>query len=164
MCTIELFAILLIALLVLGILAFVLDSVKDKELDAPVSSSRAFRIVCGCSFLVKFGMILTACALVGSLSTAGLGLAMAFAIPKPTKVQPSSWFDHSHNVATTIPFGAIVPVDWRFMLPGEKFKQNISGFCRALMLKAPAMQDVDLKFATFFVPTRLLNDNNEEII
>ena len=164
MCTIELFAILLIALLVLGILAFVLDSVKDKELDAPVSSSRAFRIVCGCSFLVKFGMILTACALVGSLSTAGLGLAMAFAIPKPTKVQPSSWFDHSHNVATTIPFGAIVPVDWRFMLPGEKFKQNISGFCRALMLKAPAMQDVDLKFATFFVPTRLLSDKNEEII
>ncbi len=164
MCTLKLFAILLVLLLVLGVLAFVFDSVKEKETDNPNYPTRAYRVAVGCSFIVKFGMILTACALVGSFASAGLGLAMAFAIPKPTKVQPSSWFDHSHNVATTIPFGAIVPVDWRFMLPGEKFKQNVSGFCRALMLKAPAMQDVDLKYATYFVPTRLLNDNNEAIL
>lgn len=109
-------------------------------------------------------MVLTAVALVGCIAPAGLGLAMAFAIPKPTNVPKGSWFDHSHNVATTLPFGAVVPVDWRFMMPGEKYKSNVSGFCRALMLKAPAMQDVDLKYATYFVPTRLLCDKNEEII
>lgn len=165
MCTLKLFVILLLALLVLGVLAFVFDSVKETELDNLNYPTRTYKIVRGCSFIVKFGMVLTACALIGSLgSVAGVTAAMAFAIPKPTSVPKGSWFDHSHNVATTLPFGAVVPVDWRFMLPGEKYKSNISGFCRALMLKAPAMQDVDLKYATYFVPTRLLCDSNEEII
>lgn len=164
MCTLKLFVILLFALLVLGVLAFVFDSVKETESDNPNYPTRTYKIARACSFIVKFGMVLTACGIIGSLIPAGLGLAMAFAIPKPTAVPKGSWFDHSHNVATTIPFGAVVPVDWRFMLPGEKYQSNISGFCRALMLKAPAMQDVDLKYATYFVPTRLLCDSNEEII
>lgn len=164
MFTLKVFVILLLALLVLGVLAFVFDSVKETESDNPNYPTRAYKIARACSFIVKFGMVLTACGIVGSLIPAGLGLAMAFAIPKPTTVPRGSWFDHSHNVATTLPFGAVVPVDWRFMLPGEKYKSNISGFCRALMLKAPAMQDVDLKYATYFVPTRLLCDSNEEII
>lgn len=164
MCTLKVFVILLLALLLLGVLAFVFDSVKETESDNPNYPTRAYKIARACSFIVKFGMVLTACGIIGSLVPAGLGLAMAFAIPKPTSVPKGSWFDHSHNVATTLPFGAVVPVDWRFMLPGEKYKSNISGFCRALMLKAPAMQDVDLKYATYFVPTRLLCDSNEEII
>lgn len=164
MCTLKLFVILLLALLVLGVLAFVFDSVKETESDNPNYPTRAYKIARACSFIVKFGMVLTACGIIGSLVPAGFGLAMAFAIPRPTSVPKGSWFDHSHNVATTLPFGAVVPVDWRFMLPGEKYKSNISGFCRALMLKAPAMQDVDLKYATYFVPTRLLCDSNEEII
>lgn len=164
MCTLKIFVILLLALLVLGVLAFVFDSVKEIESDNPNYPTRTYKIARACSFIVKFGMVLTACGIIGSLIPAGLGLAMAFAIPKPTAVPKGSWFDHSHNVATTIPFGAVVPVDWRFMLPGEKYQSNISGFCRALMLKAPAMQDVDLKYATYFVPTRLLCDSNEEII
>lgn len=164
MCTLEIFVILLLALLVLGVLAFVFDSVKETESDNPNYPTRTYKIARACSFIVKFGMVLTACGIIGSIVPAGLGLAMAFAIPKPTAVPKGSWFDHSHNVATTIPFGAVVPVDWRFMLPGEKYQSNISGFCRALMLKAPAMQDVDLKYATYFVPTRLLCDSNEEII
>lgn len=164
MCTLKIFVILLLALLVLGVLAFVFDSVKETESDNPNYPTHTYKIARACSFIVKFGMVLTACGIIGSLIPAGLGLAMAFAIPKPTAVPKGSWFDHSHNVATTLPFGAVVPVDWRFMLPGEKYKSNISGFCRALMLKAPAMQDVDLKYATYFVPTRLLCDSNEEII
>lgn len=165
MCTLNLFIVLLFALLLLGILAFILDVFKEKEVDNPNYPTRAYKVVKGCSYIVKFGMILTACALVGSLSSAaGLGLAMAFAVPKPTRVPDGSWFDHSHNVATTIPFGAVVPVDWRFLMPAERVKQNISGFCRALMLKAPAMQDVDLKYATYFVPLRLLNEKTEAII
>lgn len=164
MCALKLFVILLLVLLVLGVLAFVFDSVKETESDNPNYPTRTYKIARACSFIVKFGMILTACGIIGSIVPAGLGLAMAFAIPKPTAVPKGSWFDHSHNVATTIPFGAVVPVDWRFMLPGEKYQSNISGFCRALMLKAPAMQDVDLKYATYFVPTRLLCDSNEEII
>lgn len=163
MFTLKLFVILLLALLVLGVLAFVFDSVKETELDNPNYPTRTYKIARACSFIVKFGMILTACGIIGSLVPAGLGLAMAFAIPKPTKVQPSSWFDHSHNVASTIPFGAIVPVDWRFLLPGEKVKQSISGFCRALQLKSPAMQDIDLKYATYFVPIRLLSEDYEFI-
>lgn len=164
MCTLKLFVILLLVLLVLGVLAFVLDSVKEKEIDNPNYPTRAYKIARGCSFIVKFGMILTACALVGSLAPAGLGLAMAFAIPKPTSVPKGSWFDHSHNVATTLPFGAIIPLDWRFLNAGEKVNQNISGFCRALQLKAPAMQDIDLKWATFFVPFRILCDSTEQIV
>lgn len=163
MCALKLFVILLLALLVLGVLAFVFDSVKETESDNPNYPTRTYKIARACSFIVKFGMILTACGIIGSIVPAGLGLAMAFAIPKPTKVQPSSWFDHSHNVASTIPFGAIVPVDWRFLLPGEKVKQSISGFCRALQLKSPAMQDIDLKYATYFVPIRLLSDDYEFI-
>lgn len=164
MCTLKLFVILLLALLVLGVLAFVFDSVKETESYNPNYPTRAYKIARACSFIVKFGMVLTACGIIGSLIPAGLGLAMAFAVPEPTRVPKGSWFDHSHNVMTTIPFGAVIPVDWRFMQPGEKFKQNLSGFCRALMLKAPAMQDVDLKYATYFVPFRLLNDKFEQVV
>lgn len=164
MCTLKLFVILLLALLVLGVLAFVFDSVKETELDNPNYPTRTYKIARACSFIVKFGMILTACGIIGSIVPAGLGLAMAFAVPEPTRVPKGSWFDHSHNVMTTIPFGAVIPVDWRFMQPGEKFKQNLSGFCRALMLKAPAMQDVDLKYATYFVPFRLLCDKFDEVV
>ena len=164
MCTLKLFVILLLALLVLGVLAFVFDSVKETESDDPNYPTRTYKIARACSFIVKFGMILTACGIIGSIVPAGLGLAMAFAIPETTRVPKGSWFDHSHNVMTTIPFGAVIPVDWRFMQPGEKFKQNLSGFCRALMLKAPAMQDVDLKYATYFVPFRLLCDKFDEVV
>lgn len=164
MCTLKIFVVLLLALLVLGVLAFVFDSVKETESDNPNYPTRAFKIARACSFIVKFGMVLTACGIIGSIVPAGLGLAMAFAVPEPTRVPKGSWFDHSHNVMTTIPFGAVIPVDWRFMQPGEKFKQNLSGFCRALMLKAPAMQDVDLKYATYFVPFRLLNDEFDEVV
>ena len=164
MCTLKIFVVLLLALLVLGVLAFVFDSVKETESDDPNYPTRTYKIARACSFIVKFGMVLTACGIIGSLIPAGLGLSMAFAVPEPTRVPKGSWFDHSHNVMTTIPFGAVIPVDWRFMQPGEKFRQNLSGFCRALMLKAPAMQDVDLKYATYFVPFRLLNDKFEEIV
>lgn len=164
MFTLKIFVILLLALLVLGVLAFVFDSVKETESDNPNYPTRTYKIARACSFIVKFGMVLTACGIIGSLVPAGLGLAMAFAVPEPTRVPKGSWFDHSHNVMTTIPFGAVIPVDWRFMQPGEKFKQSLSGFCRALMLKAPAMQDVDLKYATYFVPFRLLNDKFDEIV
>lgn len=164
MCTLKIFVILLLALLVLGVLAFVFDSVKETESDNPNYPTRAYKIARACSFIVKFGMILTACGIIGSIIPAGFGLAMAFAVPEPTRVPKGSWFDHSHNVMTTIPFGAVVPVDWRFLMPGEKVKQNLSGFCRALMLKAPAMQDVDLKYATYFVPFRLLNDKFDEVV
>lgn len=164
MFTLKIFFILLLALLVLGVLAFVFDSVKETESDNPNYPTRTYKIARACSFIVKFGMVLTACGIIGSLIPAGLGLAMAFAVPEPTRVPKGSWFDHSHNVMTTIPFGAVIPVDWRFMQPGEKFKQNLSGFCRALMLKAPAMQDVDLKYATYFVPFRLLNDKFEQVV
>lgn len=164
MCTLKIFIVLLLALLILGVLAFVFDSVKETESDNPNYPTRTYKIARACSFIVKFGMILTACGIIGSIVPAGLGLAMAFAVPEPTRVPKGSWFDHSHNVMTTIPFGAVIPVDWRFMQPGEKFKQNLSGFCRALMLKAPAMQDVDLKYATYFVPFRLLNDKFEKVV
>lgn len=164
MCTLKIFIILLLALLVLGVLAFVFDSVKETESDNPNYPTRTYKIARACSFIVKFGMVLTACGIIGSIVPAGLGLAMAFAVPEPTRVPKGSWFDHEHNVMTTIPFGAVIPVDWRYMMPGEKFKQNLSGFCRALMLKAPAMQDVDLKYATYFVPFRLLNEKFEEIV
>ena len=164
MCTLKIFVILLLALLVLGVLAFVFDSVKETESDNPNYPTRAYKIARACSFIVKFGMILTACGIIGSIVPAGLGIAMAFVVPEPTRVPKGAWYDHSHNVMTTIPFGAVVPVDWRFMQPGEKFKQGLSGFCRALMLKAPAMQDVDLKYATYFVPFRLLNDKFDEIV
>lgn len=166
MLTIKLLCILLVVLVALGVVALLLDSsiAADDCSSAPRLSTRAYRVVTGCSYIVKFGMVLTAVALVGCLVPAGLGLAMAFAIPKPTSVPKGSWFDHSHNVATTMPFGAIVPIDWRFVQAGEKIDQNISGFARALQLKAPAMQDIDLKWATFFVPFRLLCDMTEEII
>lgn len=164
MCTLKIFVILLLALLVLGVLAFMSDLYLYHNDLADEESLRTYRIVKACSFIVKFGMILTACGIIGSLIPAGLGLAMAFAVPEPTRVPKGSWFDHSHNVMTTIPFGAVIPVDWRYMQPGEKLKQNLGGFCRALMLKAPAMQDVDLKYATYFVPFRLLNDKFEQVI
>lgn len=89
---------------------------------------------------------------------------MAFNIPKPTKVPESSWFDHDHNVALTLPFGAVCVADWRFLKAGERYKQNISGFARALSMKAPIMQDIDLKYGTYFVPVRLLCDKTEEIV
>lgn len=162
--TFTLVCILFVLLVLLGALYLCVDlPCRMDDCDAKMSP-RTYRILTGCSFIIKFGMVLTAASLVGCLLPAGLGLAMAFAIPKPDRVPQGSWFDHSHNVATTMPFGAIVPIDWRFLQAGEKIQQNVSGFCRALQLKAPAMQDIDLKWATFFVPARLLCDKTEEIV
>ena len=81
MFTLKLFVVLLLALLVLGVLAFVFDSVKETESDNLNYPTRAYKIVRACSFIVKFGMILTACGIIGSIVPAGLGLAMAFAVP-----------------------------------------------------------------------------------
>lgn len=89
---------------------------------------------------------------------------MAFSIPPVQRVPKSSWFDLSHRVATTLTWGNVTPVDWRVLEAGDIYKGSVSGFCRALATKAPLMQDIDLKFGTFFVPLRLLCTKAPEIL
>lgn len=72
-----------------------------------------------------------------------------------------STFNLSESHKTTFDGGYLIPIHWDEIYPGDTFKTNIKALARLSPLIAPIMDNVRLKFFSFFVPNRLLWDNWE---
>lgn len=67
-------------------------------------------------------------------------------------------FDLSSRIGFTAKVGEILPVQWKFVYPGETFKFNQASFTRTTPVNTAAYSRVRESFDTFFVPMRLLWD------
>ena len=75
-----------------------------------------------------------------------------------------SAFDLSHNNITTANMGYLYPVLNLFTMPGDKWTIDVVSLLRAMPMVYPAYVDIMVQFDTYFVPSRLLDDNFEEFI
>lgn len=67
-------------------------------------------------------------------------------------------FDLSSRIGFTAKVGEILPVQWKFVYPGEKFKFNQASFTRTSPVNSAAYSRIRESYDTFFVPLRLLWD------
>lgn len=67
-------------------------------------------------------------------------------------------FDLSSRIGFTAKVGEILPVQWKFVYPGETFKFNQANFTRTSPVNTAAYSRIRESFDTFFVPVRLLWD------
>lgn len=75
-----------------------------------------------------------------------------------------SGFDLSQNVKFTAKAGELLPVFHRTMMPGDKFRINLSHFTRTRPLNSSAFTTIREYFDFFFVPYRLLWKNANQVL
>lgn len=68
-----------------------------------------------------------------------------------------SGFDWSEHFSFTAKAGELLPVYWKFMLPGTKVKLNLSSFSRTMPVNTAAYTRVKEYYDWYFVPFRLIN-------
>lgn len=68
-----------------------------------------------------------------------------------------SGFDWSEHFSFTAKAGELLPVYWRFMLPGTKVNLNLSSFSRTMPVNTAAYTRVKEYYDWYFVPFRLIN-------
>lgn len=68
-----------------------------------------------------------------------------------------SGFDWSEHFSFTAKAGELLPVYWKFMLPGTKVNLNFSSFSRTMPVNTAAYTRVKEYYDWYFVPLRLIN-------
>ena len=68
-----------------------------------------------------------------------------------------SGFDWSEHFSFTAKAGELLPVYWKFMLPGTKVNLNLSSFTRTMPVNTAAYTRVKEYYDWYFVPFRLIN-------
>lgn len=68
-----------------------------------------------------------------------------------------SGFDWSEHFSFTAKVGELLPVYWKFMLPGTKVNLNLSSFSRTMPVNTAAYTRVKEYYDWYFVPFRLIN-------
>lgn len=68
-----------------------------------------------------------------------------------------SGFDWSEHFAFTAKAGELLPVYWKFLLPGTKVNLNLSSFSRTMPVNTAAYTRVKEYYDWYFVPFRLIN-------
>lgn len=68
-----------------------------------------------------------------------------------------SGFDWSEHVSFTAKAGELLPVYWKFLLPGTKVNLNLSSFSRTMPVNTAAYTRVKEYYDWYFVPFRLIN-------
>lgn len=68
-----------------------------------------------------------------------------------------SGFDWSEHFSFTAKAGELLPVYWKFMLPGTKVNLNLSSFSRTMPVNTAAYTRVKEYYDWYFVPLRLIN-------
>lgn len=74
----------------------------------------------------------------------------------PVKIPAKNVFNLSHDVKATYNFDNLYPFLCRSIYPGDTFNCRAEVFMRTMPLLAPVMHNVDLRMYFFFVPNRLL--------
>lgn len=74
----------------------------------------------------------------------------------PTERVKRNRFDLSHEVKTTAKFGTLYPCLLLDTLPGDRISDQVTVFLRMAPMLAPIYHRIDVTFHAFFVPCRLL--------
>lgn len=75
-----------------------------------------------------------------------------------------SFFNLAHEVKFDCSFNEIIPVMRMECVPGDYISLSVNAVCRFNPMLAPILQAVNVSFFAFHVPTRILDENWEEII
>lgn len=78
----------------------------------------------------------------------------------PSVTVPRTMFDRSHGVKTDFDAGLLVPILCDEILPGDSVKCKMEGFGRLATPIKPILDNMYLDSFFFFVPSRLVWDNN----
>lgn len=77
------------------------------------------------------------------------------------KAPSYSRFNLSHDRLQTLQAGKLTPLWWTEMVPGDVFSVKYSGFMRLLALSSPMLQREDIFIRAFFVPFRILANQDD---
>lgn len=80
----------------------------------------------------------------------------------PVKVPAKNVFNLSHDVKATYNFDKLYPFLCQPVYPGDTFNARAEVFLRAMPLKCPVMHNVDMRIYFFFVPNRLIWNENKK--
>lgn len=75
-----------------------------------------------------------------------------------------SMFDLSHEYKTTFDMGQLVPISVIECMPGDIHRLGVAAVLRMQPMLAPILHSVKLRYYSFFIPYRILDDNWEEFI
>lgn len=75
-----------------------------------------------------------------------------------------SFFKLAHEVKFDCSFNEIIPVMRMECVPGDYISLSVNAVCRFNPMLSPILQAINVSFFSFFVPTRILDENWEEII
>lgn len=81
----------------------------------------------------------------------------------PIKVPAKNVFNLSHDVKASYNFGKLYPFLCQPVYPGDTWNCRAEVFMRTMPLLAPVMHNVDMHFYFFFVPNRIIwNENRKQ--
>lgn len=81
----------------------------------------------------------------------------------PIKVPSKNVFNLSHDVKASYNFGKLYPFLCQPVYPGDTWNCRAEVFMRTMPLLAPVMHNVDMHFYFFFVPNRIIwNENRKQ--
>lgn len=80
----------------------------------------------------------------------------------PVKIPAKNVFNLSHDVKATYNFDKLYPILCKPVYPGDTWNVRSEVFMRAMPLLAPVMHNVDMHFYFFFVPNRLVWNENKK--
>lgn len=80
----------------------------------------------------------------------------------PVKIPAKNVFDLSHDVKSTYNFDKLYPFLCQPVYPGDTFNARAEVFLRAMPLLCPVMHNVDMRIYFFFVPNRLVWNENKK--
>lgn len=80
----------------------------------------------------------------------------------PVKIPAKNVFNLSHDVKATYNFDKLYPFLCQPVYPGDTFNCRAEVFLRAMPLLCPVMHNVDMHLHFFFVPNRLLWNQNRK--
>lgn len=75
-----------------------------------------------------------------------------------------SFFNLSHEYKTTFDIGQLIPISVVECLPGEIHRLGVGAVLRMQPMLAPILHNIKIRYYSFFVPYRILDDNWEEFI
>lgn len=83
-------------------------------------------------------------------------MASLFSLPNVRNHTSRNGFDMSCKNAFTAKAGELLPVYWKFVLPGDKWNLRVQHFTRTPSVQTAAFTRIKEDFSAYFVPLRLL--------